>query len=1141
MASTDRQNRLLVAEDWKRIYQTYQTADFQSYDFESLKRVMISYIRENYPEDFNDYIQSSEYIALIDLIAYLGQNLSFRVDLNARENFLELAERRESILRLARLLSYNPKRNVGASGLLKITSVRTTENATDSNNLSLTNQNIVWNDPSNPNWYEQFIKVCNLAFDNINLFGSPLKKENITNIDTSVYRVNTAALGDLPLFTITKTLDGSSYDFEIVPADINGTIVEDAPAPNSKFKILYREDGVGPNSPNTGFFCLFKQGTLDYGDFEVTNPSQNQLVTVDAINVNNDDVWLYSLENSTDIDTLWTKVDSIEGNNVIYNDVAKKIRTVYGVLTRVNDRISLIFSDGIFGDLPKGNFRIYYRTSRNQNLVITPRDMLGIGLDIEYVSSSNKLETLSLVLELQYTINNSSVSEDNESIRKLAPMNYYTQNRLITAEDYQIGPLVSSNQIVKAKSVNRLSSGISRYFDLTDATGAYSKTNVYGTDGILYQESFVDKLTFNYNNVTEVENVLYNVIDPLLKTQKIKNYYYSNVTRIPYTDQGISWVSVTNDINLNTGYLKNEANVKQVIGQSTTSILQYIKINTHIKFFAPAGYYFNADRELVPGDANVPNSTTYFWVKVIATFNDGTELNEDDSGPIYFNDKIPTGSVLGEIRPFLSKGIAESVKTEMIDQIIANKTFGLRYDRVADQWLVVLEEDLNLDKPFNLGKAGDTTGQKLDSSWLLKFSTNLTFYTVEYRASRFIFESKKEVNFYFDKSDKIYNSVNGETTKDKIVVLSINTKPITNTDNLSSFTKDYDWAITNNYRDQLGYITSKKIEVDFFDSDDDGVSDDEDLFQEIVQPNVNDEPFTFIFQKKVITSNGVETYNYVSNDELKIIIKKGLVYTGPLSQYSDGQIVYFVAENIFQTFNKSINSFSITNDYKGFIGRDKLQFRYLHAADYDNRIDPSISNIIDVYLLTKSYDDAFRGYLSGNVKDEPLVMSSTDLYLNFSGPLEKIKSVTDEIIYHPAQYRMLFGSLAHADLQGIFKVIKNVDLVINDNDIKAKVITTINQFFSIENWSFGETFYMSELTAYLMKEMSPDISSIILVPRSPNLSFGSLYEVRAEDNEILISCATVADVEIIEEINAESLNSDVISNATIPQNGILTQ
>ena len=128
MSTTDRQNRLLVAADWKRIYQSYKNADFQSYDFDNLRRTMISYLRENYPEDFNDYIESSEYLALIDAVAFLGQSLAFRIDLASRENFIELAETKESVLRIARMLSYNAKRTVAASGLLKFSTVRTTDN-----------------------------------------------------------------------------------------------------------------------------------------------------------------------------------------------------------------------------------------------------------------------------------------------------------------------------------------------------------------------------------------------------------------------------------------------------------------------------------------------------------------------------------------------------------------------------------------------------------------------------------------------------------------------------------------------------------------------------------------------------------------------------------------------------------------------------------------------------------------------------------------------------------------------------------------------------------------------------------------------------------------------------------------------------
>ena len=42
MATTDRQNRLLVAEDWRKIYQSFQQADFKSYDFEVAKQDLIN-------------------------------------------------------------------------------------------------------------------------------------------------------------------------------------------------------------------------------------------------------------------------------------------------------------------------------------------------------------------------------------------------------------------------------------------------------------------------------------------------------------------------------------------------------------------------------------------------------------------------------------------------------------------------------------------------------------------------------------------------------------------------------------------------------------------------------------------------------------------------------------------------------------------------------------------------------------------------------------------------------------------------------------------------------------------------------------------------------------------------------------------
>ncbi len=110
MAVTTRQSNLFAAEDWKKIYTTFRSADFQSYDFETLRKSMVDYLRTYYPEDFNDYIESSEFVALLDLMSFMGQSLAFRADLNTRENFLETAERRDSVYRLAKLLGYSPSR-----------------------------------------------------------------------------------------------------------------------------------------------------------------------------------------------------------------------------------------------------------------------------------------------------------------------------------------------------------------------------------------------------------------------------------------------------------------------------------------------------------------------------------------------------------------------------------------------------------------------------------------------------------------------------------------------------------------------------------------------------------------------------------------------------------------------------------------------------------------------------------------------------------------------------------------------------------------------------------------------------------------------------------------------------------------------
>jgi hypothetical protein len=73
----------------------------------------------------------------------------------------------------------------------------------------------------------------------------------------------------------------------------------------------------------------------------------------------------------------------------------------------------------------------------------------------------------------------------------------------------------------------------------------------------------------------------------------------------------------------------------------------------------------------------------------------------------------------------------------------------------------------------------------------------------------------------------------------------------------------------------------------------------------------------------------------------------------------------------------------------------------------------------------------------------------------------------------------------------------------------------MNNYFNINNWNFGDTFYFSELSAYLHAQLGDYVSSIVLVPNDPTMNFGDLYEIKSAPYEIFVNGATANDVVVI--------------------------
>ena len=281
---------------------------------------------------------------------------------------------------------------------------------------------------------------------------------------------------------------------------------------------------------------------------------------------------------------------------------------------------------------------------------------------------------------------------------------------------------------------------------------------------------------------------------------------------------------------------------------------------------------------------------------------------------------------------------------------------------------------------------------------------------------------------------------------------------------------------------------------------------------------------------------GFKNLKYIPNVDGKILILDKEINAN-VNDYDHNQLIYFYDqdENVIKRVDLVTRSFILEPGYSAFIGRDNLKFQYIHNASSDRRIDPSVSNIIDVYLLERTYDLNYRNWLVDYLPLEPELPTSEAMRIKFGSNLSEIKAISDEIVYHPVRYFPLFGSKAPAEFQATFKVVKNPSITINDNNLKVRIINSINEFFDISNWDFGDRFYASELITYVTTQNAPDISNMVLVPKQQSQAFGSLIEIQARPDEILVSAATVDNIEILNNITAGELNlltSQVVSKTS---------
>jgi hypothetical protein len=446
---------------------------------------------------------------------------------------------------------------------------------------------------------------------------------------------------------------------------------------------------------------------------------------------------------------------------------------------------------------------------------------------------------------------------------------------------------------------------------------------------------------------------------------------------------------------------------------------------------------------------------------------------------------------------------------------------------------------LDTNANFSLTNAQSTAGVNLDASWLIQCTTNGATYTVVSRALNYYFASVAETRFFFYTPNPIYDSRTGTVIRDFVNVLKINSQPDVN------YPLPDDTRLTIIDQPVLtdGLTDDFQVEVSFENRPGTAIPANPDFFDDIVAPSVDANNKLVFFQQTVdfdnlqrylLLANGVVNSLYPTLDSIRLIqtqFTPGQVFYA-YDQYPGSpitsQVFYILTEDTVGNYDLIVD-----NTYIAQIGRQDLYFQYRHNSPLTSRIDPGSTNIIDLYVVTNQYYTSYQNWLrdSTGTVTEPSPPTIDELNTAYAG-LQTYKMISDNMILNSVDFQPLFGRKADSALRATIKVIQNTQSTASTSEIRNLVVSTMETYFDLAAWDFGDTFYFSELAAYIHQQIGDVVSSVVLVPLNPLKSFGDLYEIRSAPNQIFVNGATVNDVEVITALTSTNLQ-------TAPGSGVI--
>ena len=94
--------------------------NYTSRDFNNIKQSLVDYTKRYYPDNFKDFSEASFGSLMLDTVSYMGDILSFYLDYQTNESFIDTAIEYNNILRLGAQVGYKENLRANSFGIISM-------------------------------------------------------------------------------------------------------------------------------------------------------------------------------------------------------------------------------------------------------------------------------------------------------------------------------------------------------------------------------------------------------------------------------------------------------------------------------------------------------------------------------------------------------------------------------------------------------------------------------------------------------------------------------------------------------------------------------------------------------------------------------------------------------------------------------------------------------------------------------------------------------------------------------------------------------------------------------------------------------------------------------------------------------------